>query len=294
MTSGMNMFKNAIPFMLAMFVSSLSISSMLFADAPNELMSDSKPATPKGLMKQLGETKESLDTWHSRVLDKQTFLNQVLDQTNLDKLDLTRLKAEADSKQAMSDLLELLDDEAETLETAYEALAPNLVHYHKATVEAPVKYEQYSKQWDSFAHEASDPSMKELYANWADTARSMAKSYSKRSNEVEQYAETIEEKMQLISASRVFFERIQEFIEVMPSDIGLEIAQFEQRLDLYIKTFRDAAKVMRSVSDHLASPGKVQSTKDGQATPSVRKQASSRSGQINGMLESLTVSPKRH
>lgn len=288
------MFKKTIPFMLTIFVSSLSISSTLFADPPIVTLGDSKPATPKSLMKQLGETKESLDTWHSRVLAKQAYLNQVLDHSSLDALDLSKLKAEADSKQAMSDLLELLDDEAEALETAYEALAPNLVHYRRATVEAPTKYEQYSKQWDNFAHEANDPSMKELYANWADTARSMAKSYSERGSEVDKYAETIDEKMQLISASRVFFERIQEFIEVMPSDIGLEIAQFEQRLDLYIKTFRDAAIVMRSVSDHLASPGKVKSTKDGQASPSVRKQASSRSGQINGMLESLTVSPQRH
>ncbi len=279
-----------IPLVLATLISSLSMSTALIAENPELTETVSKPVTPKALMKQLGETKVSLDTWHKRVLDKQAFLKEVLDESGFTETDLQQLKAEADSKQAMSVLVELLDEEAESLETAYEALSPNLVHYQRANHDAPATYTLYSKRWDDFAHEAKDPSMKELYANWADTARRMAKSYVTRGKEVDNYIESIDEKMQLVSDSREFFEQVLGFIEVMPSDIGLEIAQFDQRLDLYIKTFRDAADDMRSVHDRLASPSKSKGTKSDSSAPD-ESQVSSRSSRIDKMLVSVSPSP---
>jgi hypothetical protein len=118
----------------------------------------------------------------------------------------------------------------------------------------------------------------------------MAKSYVTRGKEVDNYIESIDEKMQLVSDSREFFEQVLGFIEVMPSDIGLEIAQFDQRLDLYIKTFRDAADDMRSVHDRLASPSKSKGTKSDSSAPD-ESQVSSRSSRIDKMLVSVSPSP---
>ncbi len=285
------MFKKILLIALLLSVQASLVPQQVIAQSEHQTTDASR--SPESVIKAAKSTKATLDAWQHRVVAQQDELNSILDQLNLNQLDLSQLETESLAKDKMSDLLELLDDEAKSLETVFESIGPDLMHYRKAIDAAPKTYSDYATQLDEFATGERDPVMQGLYADFASSARKLSKHYVERGKDVDELADKIEEHMKTVASSRLFITRIQKFISIIPDDYGPASEQFAKRLDHYVKTFREAATTVRSVSDRLAAPSKTKGTKSNRAVPA-KSQASSRTLQIDGMLKSLTTASKRN
>jgi hypothetical protein len=194
--------------------------------------------------------KTSLSVWSERMHKSLVELERLRSKLDLREIDATKVVLD-DFRTILADIR----SEAEAVLAAREKFQLDRRLYRQALVQAPGAFEAVAKEFERKAGEEPEQYLKEQYADFAKSAKTLAKTYAARLKKLDADETQIAKKITLVERAIPFVDDVQRFLDVIPaSKEGLEVERYVKRVNEFIRVFGEALTLIKGTVNDIAEP----------------------------------------
>ena len=204
-------------------------------------------ATPVTLnaIKAAQFTKKKVDDHEKRVAD---LLLKI--RAQIDTLKPGDIKTERQTIEELKNLIARLKGWARSLTDNDKQLREDLASCSKALEASATAYKEASALYAGYAEGETAESFKEEYKEMSERCLNFSHEMTRRQKALTGSSQVILEKFDFAHRSLIFLDRLDEFLDLYPSDeVAERVQKYMEDLNKYIEKFQESLNVVRQFSD---------------------------------------------